>query len=91
MNFKSNLIIAFLMFFLIPLTSNAQFWKKKKPEAPKTPAASEPKKKDEKIKAYKDVITKDAITSQGMITTHKVKDKNYFELSNKILEKEILI
>ncbi len=79
------------MFFLIPLTSNAQFWKKKKPEQAKTPAASEPKKKDEKIKAYKDVITKDAVTSQGMITTHKVKDKNYFELSNKIFEKEILI
>jgi len=73
------------------LTSNAQFWKKKKPEPVKTPAVPEPKKKEEKIKAYKDVITKDAITSQGIITTHKVKDKNYFELNNSILEKEILI
>ena len=79
------------MLFFIPLTSNAQFWKKKKPEPLKTPATPETKEKDKKIKPYKDVITKDAITSEGMITTHKVKDKNYFELTNKILEKEILI
>lgn len=91
MNFKSNLIVTLLILFFIPLTSNAQFWKKKKPEPIKAPAVPEPKKKEEKIKAYKDVITKDAITSQGMITTHKVKDKNYFELNNSILEKEILI
>ncbi len=91
MNFKSNLFFALIVLFLIPLTSNAQFWKKKKPEPPKAPTPAEPKKKDEKIKPYADVITKDAVTSAGMITTHKVKDKNYFELSNKILEKEILI
>jgi Met-zincin/Domain of unknown function (DUF5117)/Domain of unknown function (DUF5118) len=91
MNTKSNLIVTLLVLFFLPLTSNAQFWKKKKPEPVKTPAVPDPKKKEEKIKAFKDVITKDAITSQGMITTHKVKDKNYFELSNGILEKEILI
>jgi len=91
MNFKSNLLITLIMLFFIPLTSNAQFWKKKKPEPLKTPATPETKEKDKKIKPYKDVITKDAITSEGMITTHKVKDKNYFELTNKILEKEILI
>jgi len=91
MNFKSNLLITLIMLFFIPLTSNAQFWKKKKPEPLKTPATPETKEKDKKIKPYKDVITKEAITSEGMITTHKVKDKNYFELTNKILEKEILI
>jgi len=91
MYFKSNFIITLLILFFIPLTSHAQFWKKKKPEPVKAVVPAEPKKKEEKIKAFKDVITKEAITSSGMITTHKVNEKNYFELTKNILEKEILI
>lgn len=86
--------LLFTGLFLCMLTpANAQFWKKKKPAPapPPTPAAPAEKKNDSKIKPYKDIITKDAVTSRGMITTHKVKDKNYFELSNRILNREILI
>ena len=90
MPLKSLFVILFCL-FIFQIPSNAQFWKKKKTE-PAVPLSPSPeKKKDEKIKAYKDLITKDAITSKGMITTHKVKDKNYFEITDKILDKEILI
>lgn len=48
-------------------------------------------KKKSKEKTYKDIITKDAISDEGLITTHNVKDKWYFEISPSLLEKEILI
>jgi Met-zincin/Domain of unknown function (DUF5117)/Domain of unknown function (DUF5118) len=90
MPLKSFLFVLFCV-FIYQTPSNAQFWKKKKAEPTPSVSPAPEKKKDEKIKAYKDLITKDAITSKGMITTHKVKDKNYFELTDKILDKEILI
>ena len=40
---------------------------------------------------YAKVITDDAISSIGLITTHQVKDKFYFELSDSLLETEILV
>lgn len=50
-------------------------------------------KKDEKKekKTYDEVITKDAISSKGLWTVHKVEGKNYFEIPNDILEQEILV
>ena len=47
--------------------------------------------KDKKEKTYEDIITKDAVSSEGLFTTHKVKDKHYFEISDSLLEREILI
>lgn len=49
---------------------------------------SEDKKTD---KVYSDIITEDAVSSLGLFSTHKVKDKHYFEIPDSILEKEILI
>jgi hypothetical protein len=51
----------------------------------------EVKKKDEKIKPYKEIITSDAVSDSGFFNSHKVKENWYFELSENILEKEILI
>lgn len=51
--------------------------------------SQEEEKKDET--SYTDIITEDAETSTGLFKTHKVKDKHYFELSDSILEKEILV
>ena len=47
--------------------------------------------KDKKEKKYEDVITEDAVSSEGLFTTHKVKDKHYFEIPDALLEKEILV
>lgn len=87
------LTVLVMMCTLVIPKSNAQFWKKKKPAPPPaaTPSPPAEKKKEEKIKSFKDFFKDGATTTKGMINTHKTKDKNYFEISNKILEKEILI
>jgi hypothetical protein len=80
-----------LLLFCIPFFVNnaeAQIFKKKKETAkPKAPAKKEP----EKIKDYKDVITKEAVTDEGLFTVHTVEDKYYFEIPVDILEKEVLV
>ena len=46
------------------------------------PGPSDPKK-------YDTVITKDAKTSRGMLLYHKVKDKHYFEIPEKLLGRDL--
>ncbi len=45
----------------------------------------EPKKKK-----YADIITKDAISDEGLFSVHKVKDKYYYEIPFSMLEKDML-
>lgn len=47
-------------------------------------------KKDEK-KTFEDIITDEAISSEGMFNTHSVDGKNYFQIPADLLDKEILI
>ena len=42
-------------------------------------------------KAYSAVITDKAITKRGMITTHKVEEKFFFEIADSLLGREILV
>jgi hypothetical protein len=56
-----------------------------------TKKKEEPKKKEEKIKPYKDIVTAEAITDTGFFTSHKVKDQWFLEINEDLLEKEILI
>jgi Met-zincin/Domain of unknown function (DUF5117)/Domain of unknown function (DUF5118) len=51
------------------------------------PAASAPKPGP---KPYKDVITDKAVTKKGLFTVHKIEDKYFFEISDKMLGREIL-
>ncbi|RPD99859.1 DUF5117 domain-containing protein [Aureibaculum marinum] len=44
-----------------------------------------------KIEPYKKIITKEAITNDGLIKVHKVENKYYFELSKSLLNKDILV
>ncbi|WP_432714440.1 zinc-dependent metalloprotease [Pedobacter sp.] len=43
------------------------------------------------VKPYATVITGKAITNKGMITTHKVEEKFFFELADSLLGREILV
>jgi hypothetical protein len=92
---KSLVFLLSCLFFIsaFPLESQAQILKKKrkKKAAAAAAAAKKKKKPDSKLKPYKDIITKEAISQEGLFTVHKVGDKHYFELSNDILDKEILI
>ncbi len=71
-------IYLLLLFATATLSLMAQAPAKKKKAAPKK-------------KTYSQVITDSAITSKGLFYTHIVDGKNYFEIPDALLEKEILI
>ena len=45
----------------------------------------------EKTKLYSDVITEDAVTSEGLFDTHMIDDKLYYEIPLETLGKEMLL
>lgn len=47
--------------------------------------------KSEKIKPYKEIITDKAVTDDGVFKVHKVENKYYFEIPDRILKKEFLM
>jgi hypothetical protein len=81
-------IIATLMLF--PVNQFAQSKKKKsKKEESATPPPE--KKLESTIKEYSKVITKDAVSDEGLFIVHKVDKKYYFEIPNKYLDKDMLL
>lgn len=96
---RTYILLSFILSFsllIMPFDGHAQKKKKKnkkeEPEKTEVPAAKKktPPRKGAP-KAYKDVITKKALTQEGLITTHKVDEKYYFELPMDLLEKEIMV
>lgn len=76
-----------LVFLGVSTDLDAQKKKKKKDETEQ----EAPKKKKNGLKDYSEVITDEAITDDGLITSHQVGDDFYFEIPADLLEKEILI
>ncbi len=89
---KTLLYTVSLLLCLTPLTQQAQSKRKKKKDA-KTEVAkpAPPKKKNGKIKDYDKVITKDAVSDDGVFTVHKVGEKYFFEIPNEHLGKDMLL
>ncbi|MCF1714282.1 zinc-dependent metalloprotease [Flavihumibacter sp. RY-1] len=58
--------------------------------APATAATPTPPKPSGP-KPYKDVITSKAVSDEGLLTVHKVEDKYYFEIPDKVLGRDILV
>ncbi len=48
-------------------------------------------KKKPAMKSYKEIITDKAVSDQGVFTVHKIEDKYYFEIPDKMLKKEFLL
>ncbi len=91
MKFTRLLIVLILMLGLAPY-GDAQIFGKKKKQAAEASAKKPPKKDKPKIKAFKEIVKgDDAVSDDGLIPVHKVDDKYYFELTNDVLEKEILV
>ncbi|WP_026730457.1 zinc-dependent metalloprotease [Flavobacterium denitrificans] len=84
---KFLILSAIATFMLFPANQFAQS-KKKKDE---TPVAPPEKKSESTIKEYSKVITKDAVSDEGLFTVHKVDKKYYFEIPNKYLDKDMLL
>ena len=53
--------------------------------------STEKEKKPKKEKTYEEIITKDAITDDGLFKAHKVKDKYYYEIADSLLGRDMLM
>jgi hypothetical protein len=49
------------------------------------------KKNSDEPKPYKDVITKEAVTSSGMFNIHRIKEQFFFEIPDTLLNRDILV
>ncbi|RED22144.1 uncharacterized protein DUF5118 [Flavobacterium cutihirudinis] len=86
---KFFILFTIVAFALFPTNHFAQS-KKKKGETP-APTSSSEKKSEPTIKEYSKVITKEAVSDEGLFTVHKVDKKYYFEIPNKYLNKDMLL
>lgn len=43
------------------------------------------------MKSFDEIVTDKAVTDEGVFNVHKVDDKYYFEISNDLLEREMLL
>ncbi len=57
---------------------------------PTNKEANVPANKKSKFKDYNKVITKDAVSDDGLFTVHKVEDSYFYEIPNKLLNKDML-
>jgi hypothetical protein len=87
---KFYIFAATIAFILFPVS---QFAQSKKDKSKKGEAVAQPleKKPESSIKDYNKVITKDAVSDEGLFTVHKVDKKYYFEIPNKYLNKDMLL
>ncbi|WP_047546197.1 zinc-dependent metalloprotease [Psychroserpens sp. Hel_I_66] len=91
---KSILYFLILLFSLAPNLHQAQSKSKKRSKKDKTETVDSkttPKKNEGKIKPYDKVITKDAITDEGLFKVHKIGEKYYFEIPHEHLQKDMLL
>ncbi|MBG47301.1 MAG: zinc-dependent metalloprotease [Pseudozobellia sp.] len=81
-------ITAFLLLFtaLSAAPLEAQIFKKKSDKSEK-----KEEDKHEKIKPYDKVITKDAVTDEGLFNIHVVKDEHFYEIPDSLFNKEMLM
>ena len=87
---KKISFLLFSLFFIFVLSNETSAQKKKNKKRGSAPTEVKPKKKNG-LKSYKEVITSEAKTDEGLITSHQIGDDYYFEISADLLEKEILI
>ena len=93
---KKITLLLVLSLVLSSSFSYSQSRKKRKQEEEAAKAlalknAEAAKKKDQKIKDYNLVITKEAKTDDGLFKTHQIADKHYFEIPDSLLGKEMLL
>ena len=91
---KKHLKITVLLAVLIlihscSLSIKASSVKKNKDTTSKT--STKPKPKKNGIKNYSEVITKDAISDEGLFKVHKIESDFYYEIPDSLFEKEMLM
>lgn len=86
-------IIAVLFIVIgVFFTDAVQAQKKKKKGDPEPSEQSESKPKNKNgIKSYGEVITKDALSDEGLFTVHMVDEKYFYEIPDTLLDREMLM
>jgi len=87
MNYRI-LTLLFVGIFTLSTVSCGVFQKSKKG---KTAQSSQKKKDKDGVKPYSKVITKDAKTDKGLFTVHKLKEDYFFEISDTLFNREMLM
>jgi len=87
---KFFILTVFTGLLLLPTSQFAQSKKEKEKQA-KLAAATAEKKPETTIKEYGKIVTKEAKSDEGLFTVHKVDKKYYFEIPNKLLDKDMLL
>lgn len=79
------------MLCLLCTSNYAQSKRKKNQKVEAEIAKPTIKKKEDKIKAYNTVITKDAITDEGLFKTHQIGESFFYEIPIQHLGKDMLL
>ncbi|WP_299122962.1 zinc-dependent metalloprotease [uncultured Winogradskyella sp.] len=87
-NFLTLALCSFIVFSCATAQSTSKSKKTDKTTQAKTPT---PKKKQGKIKDYDKVITKEAISDEGLFDVHLVGEKYYFEIPMEYLNTDMLL
>lgn len=87
---KKLILSVMVLAVVLSSTTDLAAQKKKKNKKGGTEQPKKPKEKSP-FKKYSEVITNKAESDEGLFTFHKVDDKYYFELSEDVLNKEVLI
>tara|TARA_R110001592_G_scaffold142306_3_gene364322 strand:- start:4497 stop:6971 length:2475 start_codon:yes stop_codon:yes gene_type:complete len=92
------LVAVAVLFLLTGFADNSfgQTRKEKREAAEKAEAAApkqdpKPKVKKGEPKPYDEVITKDAVTDEGLFKVHKIDDKYFFEIPNDLMTRDMLM
>ncbi|WP_432222007.1 zinc-dependent metalloprotease [Flavobacterium sp. TMP13] len=85
------ILYVFLGAILLAPTTNFAQSKNKKSKKQEEVIPPPEKKPEVTIKEYNKVITKAAVSDEGLFTIHKVDKKFYFEIPNKYLNKDMLL
>ncbi|MDG5491596.1 zinc-dependent metalloprotease [Psychroserpens sp. SPM9] len=88
---KLGLFALALLFCVMPMSLQSQSKRKKKKDQKTEAATPVPSKNQGKIKPYDKVITKDAVTDDGLFKVHKVGEKYFFEIPHTHLGKDMLL
>ena len=83
----------FIALFILGISADIQAQKKskKKKKGDAATVAPKPKPKKGDILPYKDVVTKDAKTDEGLFKVHFLDDKYLYEIPDSLLEREMLM
>ena len=87
---KNILLICLALSFIAPTFTQAQKKKKNKKGKTEIPITPQKPKDKDAIKKYSEVITKDAISDQGLFDVHKVKKSFFYEILFSELNKDML-